>query len=393
LNDELSLAGLQLGGREIDLGSLRAGTMLGLMGSPDSTTSVVLSAATLSEVAPPPRFPTGRRSGRLRVRSWLRRYLRDADAGSGEAASARNATESQVLTTFGLRPEILRRRLDDLDAVECSRLALAAAWASGAQWLTLIDPFASVPGHLRTGLRNRFAELVAEAGRGVLFSSNSLTDHTIAEAGVADIEKDQLVALGSLEQIVTEPRGSLPAELSGVNVYSGLARKGWLSIGHSAVRARTELDGKVFVTLGWRAALLSLDEHDPAFTSATVFEAIVTGLRDRGSCLQAKLSPVDTEMGLALDVDLADLAGAAHEPSKAQDEPANAPSEPDSAPSDAGTRPSEAGTESGTAASAGFGILHPGLGGTVAELLHNVKVGTHVFVEVDTSALHAYSVE
>src|SRR5699024_10383770 len=180
---------------------------------------------------------------------------------------------------------------------------LAAAWSSGAKWLTLIDPFASVPGHLRTGLRNRFAELVAHDGRGVVFSSNSLTDHTIAEAGVADIEKDQLVALGSLEQVVSEPRGSLPAELSGVNVYSGLARKGWLSIGHSAVRARTELDGKVFVTLGWRAARLSLDEHDPAFTSATVFEAIVTGLRDRGSCLQAKLSPVDTEMGLALDVD------------------------------------------------------------------------------------------
>src|SRR5699024_1749832 len=113
-------------------------------------------------------------------------------------------------------------------------------------------------GHLRTGLRNRFAELVAHDGRGVVFSSNSLTDHTIAEAGVADIEKDQLVALGSLEQVVSEPRGSLPAELSGVNVYSGLARKGWLSIGHSAVRARTELDGKVFVTLGWRAARLSL---------------------------------------------------------------------------------------------------------------------------------------
>ena len=125
------------------------------------------------------------------------------------------------------------------------------------------------------------------------------------------------------------------------------------------MRARTELDGKVFVTLGWRAALLSLDEHDPAFTSATVFETIVTGLRDRGSCLQAKLSPVDTEMGLALDVDLADLAGVTDRPTD----------------------------------QAGFGVLHPGLGATITELRANVKVGTHVFVEVDTSALHAYPVE
>ncbi|HJA60026.1 MAG TPA: ABC transporter [Candidatus Brevibacterium intestinavium] len=358
MNDELSLAGLQLDRREIDLGRLRAGTMLGIMGSPDSTTSVVLSVAALPHVAPPPRFPTGRRSGRLRVRRWMNSYLRHADAGSGEAASAAAMAESTALTAFGLRPEILRRRIDDLDSVDRARLRLAAAWASGAKWLTLIDPFASVPGHLRTGLRNRFAELVAHDGRGVVFSSNSLTDHTIAEAGVADIEKDQLVALGSLEQVVSEPRGSLPAELSGVNVYSGLARKGWLSIGHSAVRARTELDGKVFVTLGWRAARLSLDEHDPAFTSATVFEAIVTGLRDRGSCLQAKLSPVDTEMGLALDVDLADLAGV-----------------------------------TGGSTEAGFGVIHPGLGSTIAQLRANVRVGTHVFVEVDTSALHAYSVE
>ncbi|UZD62109.1 ABC transporter [Brevibacterium sp. JSBI002] len=386
MNDELSLAGLQLDGREIDLGRLRAGTMLGLMGSPDSTTSVVLSAAALPHVAPPPRFPTGRRSGRLRVRSWMKGYLRKADAGSGEAASA--ADPSAALTSFGLRPDVLRRRLDDLDATDRARLALAAAWASGAKWLTLIDPFGSVPGHLRTGLRGRFAELVAQEGRGVVFSSNSLTDHTIAEAGVADIEKDQLVALGSLEQIVTEPRGSLPAELSGVNVYSGLARKGWLSIGHSAVRARTELDGKVYVTLGWRAALLSLDEHDPAFTSATVFEAIVTGLRDRGSCLQAKLSPVDTEMGLALDVDLADLAGVASrqtDPADSTKSDASAESAEDSAAtaeSDAGEKPT-----------VGFGVLHPGLGATISELRANVKVGTHVFVEVDTSALHAYPVE
>ncbi|MGO2037101.1 MAG: ABC transporter [Brevibacterium sp.] len=385
MNDELSLAGLQLDGREIGLGRLRAGTMLGLMGTPDDTASVVASVGALSEVAPPPQLPTDPRSGRLRVRSWIRSYLRDADAGTGEAASVR------ALSDFGLRPEILHRRLASLEPIERTRLCLAAAWASEARWLTFIDPFAAVPGHLRTGVRARFAELAARDRRGVVFSSNSLTDHTIAEAGVADIEKGQLVALGPLEQIVTEPRGSLPAELSGVNVYSGLARKGWLSIGHSAVKARTELDGKVYVTLGWRAALLSLNEHDEAFTSATVFEAIVTGLRDRGSCLQAKLSPVDTEMGLALDVDLADLAGvpapAPGLPDTATAGPNPAPGVPDAA------EPSTTSAHATARRGAGFGILHPGLGGSITELRANVRVGTHVFVEVDTACLHAYSVE
>lgn len=334
------------------------------MGSTDSTTEVVLSVAARSDVAPPPQFPTGIRSGLMRVRRWVKSYLREANAGSGEAALA------QACTEFGLRPDVLARRFGELDANEQAKLRLAAAWSTGATWLTFIDPFASVPGHVRAGLRGRLADLAAAHGRGIVFTSNTLTDFTVAEAGVADIEKGELVAFGTLEQVVTEPRGSLPAELSGVNVYSGLARKGWLSIGHSAVKARTELDGKVFVTLGWRSALLSLDEHDPAFTSATVFEAIVIGLRDRGSCLQAKLSPVDTEMGLALDVDLADLAGVhrAH--------PVGTDIDSD---------------QSGTVG--GFGVLHPSLGSSIAELRANVKVGTHVFVEVDTSALHAYSVE
>src|SRR5699024_3138877 len=159
-------------------------------------------------VAPPPRLPTGRRSGRLRGRRRMSSCLRHAAAGTGEAASAPAMGAATALTTFGLRPELVRRRLDARASRDRRRRRRAAAWASGAKSLTLIDPFASVPGHPPTGLRNRFAELVAHDGRGVVFSSTSLTDHTIAEAGVADIEKDQLVALGSLEQVVSEPRGS-----------------------------------------------------------------------------------------------------------------------------------------------------------------------------------------
>lgn len=334
------------------------------MGSPDSTTEVVLSAAARPGVAPPPQIPTGFRSGRLRVRRWVRAYLRAADADPGEAASA------AALSRFGLEPTVLRERIGDLDAATRAKLVLAAAWATGSEWLTFIDPFAGVPGHVRTGLRARLADLAASEDRGIVLSSTTLTDFIIAEAGVADVEKGELVAFGSLSSVVTEPRGSLPAELTGVNIWSGLARKGWLSIGHSAVRARTELDGKVLVTLPWRSAVVSLDEHDPAFTSAAVFEAIVVGLRDRGSAIQAKLSPVDTEMGLALDVDLADLAhlGAGG--------------------GEAGAAEGEAGTP-GT----GYGILHPGLGEDLPALRRNLKVGTHVFVDVDTSALRAYSVE
>ena len=117
-----------------------------------------------------------------------------------------------------------------------------------------------------------------------------------------------------------------------------------------------------------------------------MFEAIVTGLRDRGTCLQAKLSPIDTEMGLALDVDLADLAGVPDRRPAGTDESVEAP--------DGDEESSAAGDVAADGrSSAGFGIIHPGLGATITELRENVRVGTHVFVEVDTSALHAYPVD
>src|SRR5699024_7013439 len=91
----------------------------------------------------------------------------------GPPSAGRRLRDATARPRFALRRESLRRRIDGLACVARARLRLAAAWASGATWLTLIDPFTSVPGHLRTGLRNRFAELVAHDGRGVVFSSNS----------------------------------------------------------------------------------------------------------------------------------------------------------------------------------------------------------------------------
>ncbi|MGO1325053.1 MAG: ABC transporter, partial [Brevibacterium aurantiacum] len=51
------------------------------------------------------------------------------------------------------------------------------------------------------------------------------------------------------------------------------------------------------------------------------------------------------------------------------------------------------GDDGQTRAKGGFAVLHPSLGESISALRTNVRVGTHVFVEVDTSALHAYSVE
>ena len=109
----------------------------------------------------------------------------------------------------------------------------------------------------------------------------------------------------------------------------------------------------MFVTIPVNAVALSFDEFDPIFTDETVFEALITQVRDAGERVQVVLSPVDTEVGLAMTADLWDFSG------QGQSSP----------------------------------VLHPALGTEVSEQATRVRAGTHVFVQVDTERMEAYPVE
>ncbi|WP_349826761.1 hypothetical protein [Brevibacterium litoralis] len=300
--------------------------------------------------------------GRRRVAAHLRSEL-----GLGKADLAAGTRTATLARRSGLALDHLARtRLRDLTADQTLALRLTLALGRLTRpgdhshtlqptTLVLDDPFSGLSAGARTSARRTVLATLDEYGLGLVLATTHVQDAALFGGDLVVLEMDQVAQRGPLAEHLAEPRSNLAAGFTGVNVFSGLARGGWLSIGHSQVRARTELDGKVYVTIPTAAATLSRDEFDPVFSEgATVFEAVVVAVREKGDLLQLTLSPADTEVGLALSVDWLDF------------------------------RPATMATDP---------VLHPALGVEAPTQLMGVTVGTRLWVEVDTTRMHAYSVE
>ncbi|EFG48152.1 hypothetical protein HMPREF0183_0668 [Brevibacterium mcbrellneri ATCC 49030] len=286
-------------------------------------------------------------------RARVTRVIRDACKTHASASHELDRAIDATCTLWGVTP---RARVRDVDSRLLPLIAgFAHARATNASHVLLTDPLHGLTSSARTSLRNRILDTCKRLDLGLIMSTSSLTDAFVIGGWAIVVEKEQVADQGPIEAQLATPRSNLAAAHRRVNVFSGLARKGWLSIGHSQVRARTELDGKVFVTIPVNAVAMSFDEFDPVFTDETVFEALVTQVRDAGERVQVVLSPVDTEVGLAMTADLWDFSGQGQ--------------------------------------SSGSPVLHPALGDGVSEQATRVRAGSHVFVQVDTARMEAYPVE
>jgi ABC-type Fe3+/spermidine/putrescine transport system ATPase subunit len=267
------------------------------------------------------------------------------------------------------------------------------AHAPATTHIVLDAPLAGVPGHQRAGLRAILARELTAHSLGAVLSTDSPVDALVLDARIIELDAEQVAQEGDVTTILGKPRGGLSAALGGANVMSGLARRGWLSIGHSQVRRRTELDGPVYLAIPTDAVTLSVDEFDPAFRGEFVFETIVIGVRDDGDALQVRLSPVDNEAGLPLVVDVLDAsprrAWAAITPDQGG-EPQRADQPGDGQPSrtDRPGAPAQPAPASGT-----WAVLHPGLGPDLATQLSRIGMGSRLWAEVDTQRIHVWSVE
>ena len=244
------------------------------------------------------------REARERLGRWLQTHTGVTDT----------TRQQEVLTRVGLASDVgPRTRIEDLSLVSRARLRFAAVvlvgeTAADVTHVVLDSPFADVPGHQRAGLRSILVRELRTSGLGAVLSTDSPVDALVLGARTIELDAEQVAQEGDATTILGRPRGGLTASLAGANVMSGLARRGWLSIGHSQVRRRTDLDGKVYLAIPTDAVTLSVDEFDPAFRGESVFEVIVIGIRDEGSLLQVRLSPADNEAGLPLVADVLDAS-------------------------------------------------------------------------------------
>ena len=385
----LDLSDIRLSGDPLSTQPLHGGDALVLMGREDDVTAVLRAVGTRTGVRPVPAPAAAGRGARERVGRWLRTHSGVTDP----------ALQQEVLTRVGLASDVgPRTRLTDLDAtgrarVRIAAVALVGAHAPATTHVVLDAPLAGVPGHQRAGLRSILARELAAHSLGAVLSTDSPVDALVLDARIIELDAEQVAQEGDVTTILGKPRGGLSAALGGANVMSGLARRGWLSIGHSQVRRRTELDGPVYLAIPTDAVTLSVDEFDPAFRGEFVFETIVIGVRDDGDTLQVRLSPVDNEAGLPLVVDVLDAsprrAWAAITPDQGGE-----PQQADQPADDQPSRTDQPGAPAQPApASGAWAVLHPGLGPDLATQLSCIRMGSRLWAEVDTQRIHVWSVE
>lgn len=352
---ELDLSDVVFSGTPLTDGPIGTSKRLVIMGQSEDVETALRAVCAKTEVCA--------LAGEATASDTLIRYAKhQLRALTGSRAAVRPGLEHVRLAArfFGITVD--GRRAEELDPAARARLRLAvtiaAALTQNTPWLALNRPFDGIPARARAGIRGRLLDALDHFELGAVFVLDSAVDAGIIGGRTVVLELDQVADAGDFGQQLRTPRSNLAADLAGVNVFSGLARRGWLSIGHSQVRAKTELDGKVFVTIPTGAVRLSFDEFSPIFDGEAVFEALVVGLHDKDSKVQVTLSPSDTEVGLALQADLFDFSAEAADNSELP-----------------------------------WGVLHPDLGADITQQSTAVRPGTRLWVEVDTAQMRAYPVE
>lgn len=353
---ELDLSDVVFSGTPLTDGPIGSSERLVIMGQREDVEAALRAVCAKPEVSPS--------AGEPEAADTLIRYAkRELRALTGSRSAARSGLKSVHAAARFFGVAVDRRRTDELDSAARGRLRLAvsvgAALAANTPWLALDRPFEAIRESARAGVRGRLLDALERFDLGAVIAVDSAVDAGIIGGRTVVLELEQVADSGDFGSQLRTPRSNLAADLAGVNVFSGLARRGWLSIGHSQVRAKTELDGKVFATIPTDAVRLSFDEFSPVFDGEAVFEALVVGLHDKDQKVQITLSPSDTEVGLALSCDLFDFRA------PGVDEQSALP----------------------------WGIVHPDLGATVEEQSSAVRPGTRLWVEVDTSRMRAYPVE
>lgn len=238
-------------------------------------------------------------------RGRWRRPLTAAALLRGGAARYSDA----AIERFGLAG-VRRTPLDALDAETAGRLALARALAAdpaavladaaGAQprgGLPFGDPLMALRD---TGFEGPVLLLVGTLEAAMASDHLEVLDRAGNDRGT--VRRLAPAQSGPPARVAGDPRTPLVAAERGINLFSGLARKGRLSIGHTPITAATHLDGQVLITLPPASVSVRPDDSDPEAPrpgpDRHVYRAYVVGRRRFEGREQIQLSPANPDQGL-----------------------------------------------------------------------------------------------
>ncbi len=180
----------------------------------------------------------------------------------GVSETKARALAYEWLDRMGIRV-LARARPATLSGGEAQRVALARALASGPRLVLLDEPLSALDATthslVRRDLRARLAEF---AGVRVLVTHDPVDALTLADRVVV-LERGTIAQQGSVSEVAQRPRSDFAADLVGMNLLRGHARRGKLELADGTVVAIPEhTDGELFAAIRPSAIALYLERPD-----------------------------------------------------------------------------------------------------------------------------------
>ena len=207
--------------------------------------------------------------------------LRSRGVPRGEAR--RRADE--WLTRVGLADRADARPAE-LSGGQAQRVALGRAIVGDPRVLLLDEPLAALDAQARAEIRRDLRRHLAAVDGARLVVTHDPVDASVLADRVVVVEGGRIVQAGPMTDIALHPRSAYVADLVGLNLYRGTARRGLVDIGDGGVIvvADQDVQGDVYLSVHPRAVALHLAEpHGSARNHwvGTVVDVDVLGDRVR----------------------------------------------------------------------------------------------------------------
>jgi molybdate transport system ATP-binding protein len=189
---------------------------------------------------------------------------------TGTPKATARATASEWLERVGL-PDMAHARPSQLSGGQAQRVALARALAVEPDVLLLDEPLAAVDAAARTELRHLLrSELRRYPGVRLLVTHDPVEAAALADQLVV-LEDGRITQQGALADVTARPRSSWVASMVGLNLLSGTAAHGIVTLDNGAVIAvATDDRGATFAAI--RPNAVSLHRRPPEGSARNVWQ-------------------------------------------------------------------------------------------------------------------------
>lgn len=185
--------------------------------------------------------------------------------------------------------DVVGARVRELSAGQRQRVALARALATRPRLLLLDEPLSAVDVASRSSLRNSLRSTLAEyAGIGILVTHDPLEAYTMAHRIVV-LENGTVAQDGAVGEVTSRPRTRWVAEMIGVNLFKGVARRGVVHLSPAGrLEVATELEGEVFAVVSPRA--VAVHRSPPEGSPRNVWEGTASSLDLEGERVRLQVA-------------------------------------------------------------------------------------------------------